>query len=703
MKYFRKLTAYLLCAALCVLFIGNDMSAQAANENNTQDVIFSVELDDEQISVSDLAQTVVMRLIASKDITVDGIGFQVTRDDESPLTIASITGGEGIGAFPAASTNLETGVAGWSSDNYEDVSNVRELAIITFTVPANTPAGTYNVGIEKLELTSNYGDIWENAATASTTLTITDAGEAATGYTAGISAVDNPVNKGDKVSLNVAVNHNAAEGEAAETGFNAGEIVLNYDSNKLSFVQTESVLGNATVNAETAGKLKLADYGADKSFGSTVYTMVFDTIGDGSTTVELKSAAFINKEDAKSDDLKNAKIEQAKVVLTINAAEYTVTLPEGFSGDSAVERGEAYDFEAVNKNYDYTFTATAGENPVTVTDNGDGTYTVDSVTGDLVITIASQTGKSRSVTFDGAGKDDVTDAAATATYGTDYIFELPTEDGYIYALGGITIGGSVYTGYEVADDQITYTIPGEDLIGDVVITVTKEEVPDNSVSVTVNGNGAGVADGYANIAVKNESYTLTITPEAGYNYEVTAKMGGMDVTEDLIVDGNSYQIATVTGNLVFTIERTVITDGVSVDEYVTLDGTIMWLIKNDTEVDDGKVPTYDGANMFWSEKYEAYCYLVVAESLSLDDAKALVGIQTGSVVSVNYGMDVNMSGKVDASDAQLVYNIYQASYQGFDTVVTMEKFLRADVNGSAVINVEDATAIIDSILGTSSN
>ena len=161
---------------------------------------------------------------------------------------------------------------------------------------------------------------------------------------------------------------------------------------------------------------------------------------------------------------------------------------------------------------------------------------------------------------------------------------------------------------------------------------------------------------------------------------------------------NTYTIAEVTGNVVFHITRTVIVDGVTVSEFVALNGNVMWLVKNDTTLAEGKVPTYNGENMFWSEKYGTYCYLVIAATLSMEDAAAMVGITDGEAVVVDYGMDVNKTGKVDASDAQLTYNIYNTLYSNFDADATMEKFLRADINADCKVNVEDATAIIAEIL-----
>ena len=125
----------------------------------------------------------------------------------------------------------------------------------------------------------------------------------------------------------------------------------------------------------------------------------------------------------------------------------------------------------------------------------------------------------------------------------------------------------------------------------------------------------------------------------------------------------------------------------------------MWLVKNEVTLEDGKVPTYDGAQMFWSEKYKAFCYLTIAETLDTEVAATHVGITDGTAVNVDYGMDVNMTGKVDASDAQLIYNMYNVVYNGFTEEATAEKFLRADVNGDTKVNVTDAAAVIDHLLG----
>lgn len=48
---------------------------------------------------------------------------------------------------------------------------------------------------------------------------------------------------------------------------------------------------------------------------------------------------------------------------------------------------------------------------------------------------------------------------------------------------------------------------------------------------------------------------------------------------------------------------------------------------------------------------------------------------------------------MDINDAQLVYDIYNGTYLDF-TKVSMEKFLRADVNASKNVDSADAVVIV---------
>ena len=76
-------------------------------------------------------------------------------------------------------------------------------------------------------------------------------------------------------------------------------------------------------------------------------------------------------------------------------------------------------------------------------------------------------------------------------------------------------------------------------------------------------------------------------------------------------------------------------------------------------------------------------------------ASAKVAISAAdNVVTITRGFDVNRTGKVDVNDAQLVYDMYNGAYSDF-TRVSVEKFLRADVNATKTVDATDAVAIVN--------
>lgn len=681
----QRAASLLLAMILAVAF---SMPTFAANETNNLGITYMATLGNATLTASDQDQTFQMILKANKEITLGSMQAEITKD--SPIELTKIEGGEGI-SISASDYNMDIGKVSWTTEDAENLSGITELLKVTFKVPAGTKAGSYNVGVKGLELTKDYGTIWEKSASATATLTITD-NTVSSGYTAGLNTLSQEVHVDDTVDVNISVSN------PDETTFAAGEVKIQYDAGKLLFDQTGSTLGTATVK-DTNGTITLEDYGDNKNFGTGVYTLKFTAKADGDAQIVLKSAAFVNKENAAKSDLIAATLNPDTLSIAIQKKVYSVTLPEIFTGEANVVDGANYTFSkaADGGHYDYgTVSATVDGEAVNVIDNGDGTYTINNVTGELVIT-CDRTPKSYTVTFAGNAAEDITGAADRATYNTNYQFAIPSATGWAYKLESITIGDKDYTGYAI--ENSVCTIPGTAITGNIIITVTKSAT---IASVTVEGTGAGAAAGYNPEAEIGKDYTLTITPEEGYTYTVSATMG--DKTVDVIDNkDNTYTVKNVTDSIVFTVNSAVIVDGVSVEDYLTLNGTKMWLVKNNTTLADGKVPTYAGSPMFWSEKYATYCYLVISDTLNAEDAKAEIGIMDGEKVTVTNSMDVNGTGTLDASDAQLTFNMYNAVYSNFTDDVTMEKFLRADVNGDNKIDVKDAEAIVNQILAGSTN
>ena len=129
----------------------------------------------------------------------------------------------------------------------------------------------------------------------------------------------------------------------------------------------------------------------------------------------------------------------------------------------------------------------------------------------------------------------------------------------------------------------------------------------------------------------------------------------------------------------------------------------MWLVLCSGKTNGYLTCSYDGstaAPMYYSEKYQAWAYLVIsgddAETVKQNVSIMNVDESTGKK-TVDYSGDVNMTGGVDINDAQLIVNMYNADYTEFAGNVTMEKFLRADMDGSKVVDNTDVLKIIAAV------
>ena len=288
------------------------------------------------------------------------------------------------------------------------------------------------------------------------------------------------------------------------------------------------------------------------------------------------------------------------------------------------------------------------------------------------------------------------------------------EDKCLHGHVTVTIGGKPYTGYSNVDG--TYTIPGIDITGDIIITV--DWIKKTPATVIV-GKGDGVIGG--DNATMGEDYTFSFGETDKYDYDeetLVVMVGETDITEHVTKNQETGEYTIpgnlVTGDITISIERTEkVTFTVEVSEYLTLNNGKMYLVTV-KGVEDGKVAKYCGQNMFWSAQtlttgengeetigYGAYAWLVISnEGLEAVKTAASENVTTAegtSNLTVDYSGDVNGTDKIDVNDAQLVYNMYNAYYGDF-TTVSMQKFLDADVNSDKIVNVTDAAAVVTAII-----
>lgn len=328
---------------------------------------------------------------------------------------------------------------------------------------------------------------------------------------------------GGTVTLPVTITGNA-EGV---NNYSAYHMVFTYDPNALELTTTE--IPGCTLKTGTAGKIEVIRYGELQEFGKA-FDLTFNVKDvPGDTNVVLTQALVDISQNALASDAPAANVPKDTTTYHVSK-QYTVTLPDGTNADSTqVEHGDDFTFRVTDYDpyKDYTFTASYGETTAEVTDNGDGSFTIKNVTGDLTITMDVK-GKTFNVTLN----PDEAEGADKATYGEDYTFTVKkADDGKVYNYDvWAEIDGKDYkpTG---PDENGKYTIPGAEIKGDIKITVDKTIVPEEGyVAVKVTGTAKDDVNA-AETAKKNADFTFTVTKTEGYAYIAEVSIGADNIQQ----------------------------------------------------------------------------------------------------------------------------------------------------------------------------
>lgn len=586
-------------------------------------------------------------------------------------------------------------VSGLSTTGDPVTLNAGKIATVTFTATENITAENARIEV-KTEALPDYDTLKDNDVNLTgNIIDVTVKSSEAKGYTVSMGS-DVTVASGQIVEIPVYIGSNNGE-----TTYNAYDIRVTYDNTVLK-PNMESVSEEGYRAFVSSGAINITRYGEPANLGEAL-RLSFIAVGQGSTEVKIDLTDLKTNLYAYVDNSTHAFNQDAAVAIvltdktTVTVSGYTVDLSDDFkrtdAEGSVIEAGGNLTFVPKDPNYDYTVTVTVGGETVTPTIGADGTYTVPNVNGNVVVT-SEKTAK----TFTVAQGDDTT-GAATATYQTDYTFMLTPADGYVYKMA-VTIGGKDYTGFTAAaneDGTTTYTIPGADVTGDIIINSNKAEKQPATFTVTFDGTGVGDATG-ENSVKENTNYTFTVAKKDGFKYTISATMGGKAVT---VTEGanNTYTIANVTGNLVITIEKkSTLTMEVTVSKYVEMDNKTVFLVTVTGTPEEGKAFAYGDNVMYKTTAYgeNVYSWLVIVDKgEAFDKATAEANIMQASATAeeVKQSYDVNETGLVDINDAQLTYDIYSGKYTDFEKV-SVRKFLRADVTKDKVVNSADAVAVV---------
>lgn len=494
-------------------------------------------------------------------------------------------------------------------------------------------------------------------------------------YTAALSPARQEVSLGETVRITVNISGGSA--------YNAADLRLSYDAGRLEFVQAASQIPGSPRITNEQGSLDIRLYGGKNALDS-VFTLAFKVIStEGEAAVRLLSARVDKGENASLQDAPEARITNAEAIVVCQPERFAVTLPEWFEGLDYALKGLPYEFKAKDKNYLYTFTgSTMGGSAIPlVKDDENGVFRIPQATGEIIIR-AERTPKTFRVSFTGTARPDLY-GAGSATYLEDYTFTLQREDKYEYSQPLIYIGGKRFTGYSASGDS--FTIPGKAITGRILISVDKNQTEEEKTTmVKFVGSGAGAAKGPAG-AVIGKDYTFTLSRTPGYEYTISATMGGKTVSVRENGDG-SYTIRQVTGPLEIRIERTAQMT-VSVYQYLKLsDARHVYLIKLEAPTTAGEAYTYEGNVMYRSEKYGAYVYLALSPQ-ELAKFKQQVpqklGMAAAEAPLINYTGEPNTAA---------IRALYHAGAE-FDPQ-QMAKYLAADLNGTHCVDIMDAVMAV---------
>lgn len=641
-------------------------------------------------------ETVTLTLSIDQKVAIGGAAFEITYNSDAYTYEGAVSETyEDVDNFMSTDKGKET-----INDDGTAVTKVAFLALskafnlkageicqFKFTAKeANANAMSFSLKVQTLKtFGAEPTDIAHKVVDGELTIPVGTA--AAKGYTVSLGA-DKQVASGQIVEIPVAIGNNDGK-----TTYSAYDMTFSFDPTILTLnMEATNIEGYRVIPG--SGTVRIVRYGKAAELGDAL-TLSFVAAGQGKSDVKVTEACVDTNANAIEFDAPAAAILDDTAVITVSG--YTVSLSDDFTRTDAVgsviAAGGNLTFVPKDPNYNYTVTVTVGGKTVTPTIGADGTYTVPNVNGNVVVT-SSKTAKTFNVTL-----GDDTTGEATATYMKDYTFKLTPATGYTYNMA-VTIGGKAYTGFkaQVNDDgTTTYTIPGADVTGDIVISSNKQVKQPATFTVIFDGTGAGDATGESSVK-ENTTYTFTVDKKDGFKYTISATMGGKNVT---ITEGadNTYTIASVTGDLVITIEKkSTLTMEVAVSEYVQMDNKTVFLVTVTGTPEEGKAFAYGDNVMYKTTAYgeNVYSWLVIVdknEAFTVATAEANINQASATAEEVKQSYDVNETGVVDINDAQLTYDIYSGKYTDFEKV-SVRKFLRADVNLDKAVNSTDAVAVV---------
>lgn len=520
----RSLSMLLALVMLCSLCV----NALAADEVKVNSTLSATELEK-----SASAQTVRVTVAPASAVTVSN--YEVKLEVPKGWTITNIENDDPNAALTAADYNLANGQMGWTSKDAEDKS-VGKFATYTVEIPANTAAGKYELKVVGVMADKNYGQdavLTKGQHDSTLTLTVKEK-TTATGYTAELSTWYTQREVGQTLTLPIYI----TSSEASVTTWNAATVKIKYDPRYVSFpdMQQFGLQASEVYDDKTNGVVTISRYGDSVECGNgTFFMAVFDCNAVGVANFQLTEARVDLQDNANVQDAPQATVK-GDLFIQIGTPTYKVSgaeqelryEPTAEAGkDFIINMQEGYVVKGLDVHYkvggkDYTASWDADENTFIIP--------AQHVTGDIELYVSYH---SYNITKTGSGAADVTLPQQVLNYKADYTFTLAKKDGYAYTVK-VTIGGQEVT-CTVNEAGTEYTIPGDKILGDTVVAVTRTK---EASQITFTGSTDDLVGEVSRSAPVGQDFTFTLTKDADYEYTVSAKYTESGETVPVTDNGN---------------------------------------------------------------------------------------------------------------------------------------------------------------------
>lgn len=543
-----------------------------------------------------------------------------------------------------------------------------------------------------------------------------------TGYTVSMGA-DQQLTAGQHVRIPVTV-----ASEKKITGFNVYDMTFTYDP-EILILNTKSDDASGMTLEDTKGTIHVRRYGDPMDLGEAL-ALDFTAKETASSTVKLTSARVDLETNSINYDIPEATITDADTV--VDANNFTVTLPDEFTSDvetRLVPKGSSFTFKPVDSYYKHTFTVKMGDSSTEdLTFGADDTYTIENIDGDVAITYTGKTPKQYDVEYSlwslsdytvDQLEEDVTKGPDKATYLEDYSLVITPGTRVIYSVAYLLTYANGRQSNDVIvlptvndDGTLTYTIQGKNIVGKLTWKVVTLSLQSGYSRVLFTGNGA--EDGAPEndtVVLEKMPYFFTLKERENCTYTVTAYYQSLYSRREMCTVsslGNgryaveAQRLDPDSWTLVVNVEKVSHSaEEVTVSPYLELNDKTLMLVAVKGNPESGAAFVYDGNTMYKIQNHGSYgmnmqAWLVLVDkgqTLTQEEAASKVELSAAdNVVTIDTSGDVNMTGTVDVNDVQLIYDMYNGVYPDLSQA-TVEKFLRADVNGSKNLDHADAVTV----------